>query len=64
MDENKLLKETHFNVQDYLSAPGAEVILRSPDDKSVSVTKLIAILNRVAAQDENRRIQFWIKLDE
>lgn len=49
------------HVNAFLSVPGAEVIIRTPDNKSVDIEELIAILSRVAAVEPRRKIEYWVK---
>lgn len=64
MSENKStykVGET-VHVSEYLSVPGAEVILRSPDGQQWDLEKLVQVLARAAASNPNKKCEFWIKL--
>lgn len=47
---------------DYLNAPGCDVVVMSPDGKPISASRAAAILMRVAGQDPDAKVEFWMKI--
>jgi hypothetical protein len=56
----KVSETVHVNA--FLSVPEAEVILRSPDEESWELEKLVQVIARAAAANPGKRCEFWIKL--
>jgi hypothetical protein len=50
------------HVDAFLSVPGAEVIVTTPQNQSTRIEELIAVLSRVAAVESGRKVEYWIKL--
>jgi hypothetical protein len=58
------MKESPPPSIDYLDVPGCDLIIKSPDNGSVSAERLAAILMRLAAQRPDAKIKFWIEIED
>lgn len=52
----------NYHVEDWLSVPETEVILRSPDDSPRKASHLAGIVNRLATTNPNAKVEYWIKI--
>lgn len=52
----------NYHVEDWLSVPGAEVIIRSQDDAKVKASELAAIVNRLAINRPDVKVDYFIKI--
>ncbi len=46
----------------FLSVPGAEVIIRSPDGAIWKLEELAQVLAKAAAANPDKQCEFWVKL--
>ena len=61
---DKTIDSNKLHVENYLTVPGAEVTISTGECGAMRIEKLAAILMRLAAQNPDRRVKFWIQLGE
>lgn len=49
-------------MNDFLSVPGAKIILHS-EDSTWELEKLLSVLYRAASEKGKRKVKFWIEFD-
>ncbi|MCC5636338.1 hypothetical protein LC593_10800 [Nostoc sp. CHAB 5844] len=60
MSEHKIGQNYH--VEDWLTVPGAEVIIRSKDDGKVRASEIAATVNRLAVNRPDVKVEYFIKI--
>ena len=54
-------QQTLSHVSEFLTVPGADVIIQTREGKSMKLTELIGILMRAGAETPDRKVEVWIK---
>jgi hypothetical protein len=49
-------------IDTFLSAPGLEVTVQSPEDKEVPIERLVKIVNKAASENPSRKVKFWMQI--
>jgi hypothetical protein len=52
----------NYHVEDWLSVPGAEVIIRSQVDSKIKASELAAIVNRLAVNRPDAKVEYFITI--
>lgn len=53
-------KQTLAHVSEFLTVPGAEVIIQASKDKPMKLSELIGVLMRAGAERPDRKVEFYI----
>jgi hypothetical protein len=47
---------------DYLDVPGCDIVVMSPENRPITISRAAAILLRLAGTNPDAKVHFWVKV--